>query len=223
MGFAAMVPFGGLLREFGVFEAGMGEQIQAAQDNTLVKLNFRGREIQVPAYLVNQYLAAGATLVDPPASTQQGNAQPQGEVFEIYDVDTGGGVQRILISKSAIAKVQAANPGMTAEAAVSSILTAAGFTGAVTAQGTQTGAGGTTPMDQADTALASANAGLNALGLSAYRGSGGSGGSGGGGGAGTGTGTGTTTPDETPPITTSSPPTTTTPPPIIITNPGTSP
>lgn len=219
MGFAALVPFGGLLREFGVFEAGMGEHIQAQQgqdDNVLVQLNFRGRVISVPAYLVNQYLAAGATLVNPPAASNQ-SALGQGEVFEIYDVDTGAGVQRILISNSAIAKVQAANPGMTAEAAVSSILTAAGFTGTTTAQGTTT-QGGTTPMDAADTALASANAGLNALGLSAYRGSGGSGGSGGGGGltpeeiaaltAGTGTGT------TSPPINTSA-----SSPPIIITTP----
>lgn len=105
-------------------------------------------------------------------------AEGESDDFVVYDASSGGTVPLVLISRSAIALVQAQlGPGASVTDAVNTILTAAGFTPVSNSGG---GADGNQPTaDVADPSNASGNtAGLNALGLSAYRGSGGSGGAG---------------------------------------------
>jgi hypothetical protein len=102
----------------------------------------------------------------------------EGEDFVVYDAAAGGSVPLVLISRSAIAMSLSKLPPGTSEAsAINAILTAAGFTPlAGGAGGSGPGGGGNKPQSQvADTAPGGgySTAGLNALGLSAYRGSGG--------------------------------------------------
>jgi hypothetical protein len=98
------------------------------------------------------------------------------EDFVVYDAAAGGSVPLVLISRSAIALAQSKLPPGTSEgAAIDAILTAAGFT-PVTDGGTAGGSGnGNKPQAQTSDPGPGgwSTAGLNALGLSAYRGSGG--------------------------------------------------
>jgi hypothetical protein len=102
-------------------------------------------------------------------------AGDDGDDFVVYDAAAGGTVPLVVISRAAIALVmQQLGPGASESDAVNTILTAAGFT---PISNSGEGVGGGQPQSQvADPSNSSGStAGLNALGLSAYRGSGGGG------------------------------------------------
>jgi len=109
--------------------------------------------------------------------------------FVVYDAGAAGTVPVVLLSRSAIALVsQQLGPNATETDAEKTILNAAGFTpisDSVVVTGINNGTGGNAPaasgsMTKAGAATGNSSnsptstAGLNALGLSAYRGSGGS-------------------------------------------------
>jgi hypothetical protein len=103
--------------------------------------------------------------------------------FIVYDTATGGTVPLVIISKAAIALVmQQLGPGATEQQAIDAILTAAGFSpisnSATDPNAGGGGGGGSGGVSGDPSNSPGSTAGLNALGLSAYRGSGGTGGSG---------------------------------------------
>ncbi|MFZ4764703.1 MAG: hypothetical protein ACOYMN_07080 [Roseimicrobium sp.] len=134
MAVASFVPFGGLLREFGMVEFDLGTFAQQSQGQTEVG----------------------------------------GESFEMYDVNVGGSVQTVLVSRAAIASVQAQlaaqNPGteVSEAQAVGTILAAAGLTPAAAGEGAGAAGTGTTTgtSETADPGSTSSTpAALSALGL----------------------------------------------------------
>jgi hypothetical protein len=97
----------------------------------------------------------------------------------VYDASSGGTTPLVIISKAAIALVmQQLGPNATEAEAINAILAAAGYTPFSNSDPTTGGGGGGQPQSQqADPSNSpGSTAGLNALGLSAYRGGGGTGG-----------------------------------------------
>jgi hypothetical protein len=115
------------------------------------------------------------------ASNANAVAEEGGDDFVMYDASASGTLPIVLISRTSIAMVtQQLGPAASEAQAIDTILTAAGF--AAISNATFGGATTTTKsqnqtIGSGSTPSADSSGGLDALGLSAYRGSGGGGGS----------------------------------------------
>jgi hypothetical protein len=142
------------------------------------------------------------------SSKVEANAEEGGDDFVVYDASASGTLPIVLISRTSIALVtQQLGPAASEAQAIDTILTAAGLaaisnatvTTSKTGANSQTTGPGSTPSSDS-------SGGLDALGLSAYRGSGGGGGSNpfgpsiGSFSGGTGTGAGTVPTGNIPPV-----------------------